>query len=222
MTRIAKLARHISASAMLTLVPLAAAFAQDLTGAGATFPDPIYKKWFGDYAAKTHIQINYQAIGSGGGIKQLQEQTVDFGASDAPASDAELAAMKGGPVFHIPMVMGAVVPTYNVVGLSKLQLTADTLSGIYLGTIKTWNDPKIAADNAGVTLPSASITVVFRSDGSGTTGVFTDITYIQRLNTAGGPAPTTTCDSTSADVRIPYSADYYFFTGGAADGGTNG
>ena len=105
MTRLAKLARHVGASAMLTLVPLTAALAQDLTGAGATFPDPIYKKWFADYAAKTHVQINYQAIGSGGGIKQLQEQTVDFGASDAPMTESEMASAKVACVLTSRWVM---------------------------------------------------------------------------------------------------------------------
>jgi phosphate transport system substrate-binding protein len=190
MTRIAKLARHISASAMLTLVPLAAAFAQDLTGAGATFPDPIYKKWFGDYAAKTHIQINYQAIGSGGGIKQLQEQTVDFGASDAPASDAELAAMKGGPVFHIPMVMGSVVITYNLPELSKpLNLTGPVIADIFMGKITKWNAPAIANLNKGISLPNKDILVVHRTDGSGTTYIFSD--YLSNVSPSWKSGPGT-------------------------------
>jgi phosphate transport system substrate-binding protein len=153
--------------------------AQQLTASGATFPAVIYTKWIDEYNKLTGVQINYQAIGSGGGIKAITEKSVDFAGSDVTLTDQQLTDAKA-PLFHIPMVMGAVVPTYNVVGLTKLQLTADTLSGIYLGTIKTWNDPKIAADNVGVTLPSANITVVFRSDGSGTTGVFTD--YLSKVN----------------------------------------
>jgi phosphate transport system substrate-binding protein len=153
--------------------------AQQLTASGATFPAVIYTKWIDEYNKLTGVQINYQAIGSGGGIKAITEKSVDFAGSDVTLTDQQLTDAKA-PLFHIPMVMGAVVPTYNVPGLAKLQLTADTLSGIYLGTIKTWNDPKIAADNAGITLPSANITVVFRSDGSGTTGVFTD--YLSKVN----------------------------------------
>jgi phosphate transport system substrate-binding protein len=158
-----------------TLIAASAAVAQDLTGAGATFPDPIYKKWFNDYAAKTGVKINYQAIGSGGGIKQLQEQTVDFGASDAPMTDAELAAAKGGPVLHIPTVLGAVVITYNLAELSKpLNLTGDVIANIYLGKITKWNAPEIKALNAGVALPNKDILVVHRTDGSGTTYIFSD------------------------------------------------
>ncbi|HEY4306652.1 MAG TPA: phosphate ABC transporter substrate-binding protein PstS [Gemmatimonadaceae bacterium] len=173
--RIAKLARHVGASAMISLVPLAAAFAQDLTGAGATFPDPIYKKWIAEYAAKAHVQINYQAIGSGGGIKQLQEQTVDFGASDAPATDAELAGMKGGPVYHIPMVMGSVVITYNLPEVTRpLNLTGAVIADIFMGKVTKWNSPEIANLNKGVALPSKDILVVHRTDGSGTTYIFSD------------------------------------------------
>ena len=153
--------------------------AQQLTAAGATFPAVIYTKWIDEYNKLTGVQVNYQAIGSGGGIKAITEKSVDFAGSDIALTDQQLSDAKA-TLLHIPMVMGAVVPTYNVVGLSRLQLTPETLSGIYLGTIKTWNDPKIAADNAGVTLPSANITVVFRSDGSGTTGVFTD--YLSKIS----------------------------------------
>jgi phosphate transport system substrate-binding protein len=151
------------------------AAAQDLTGAGATFPNPIYSKWFSDYAAKTGVKINYQSIGSGGGIRQLSEQTVDFGASDAPMSDDELAKAKGGAVMHIPTVLGAVVVTYNVPEISKtLRLDGGTLANIFLGKITKWNDPRIAALNRGVKLPGNDILVVHRSDGSGTSYVFTD------------------------------------------------
>ncbi|MEO8622356.1 MAG: phosphate ABC transporter substrate-binding protein PstS [bacterium] len=154
---------------------VAPATAQDLTGAGATFPNPIYSKWFSDYAALKGVKINYQSIGSGGGIRQLSEQTVDFGATDAPMSDDEMAKAKGGPVLHIPTVLGAVVVTYNVPELTKaLRLDGPTLADIFLGKITKWNDPKIGALNKGVRLPGSDILVVHRSDGSGTSYVFTD------------------------------------------------
>ena len=147
----------------------------DLTGAGATFPYPIYSKWFSDYAKATGVKINYQSIGSGGGIRQLSEMTVDFGASDSPMSDDELSKAKGGPILHIPTVLGADVVTYNLPGVSAaLKLTPDVIAGIFLGTIKKWNDPKIASLNSGVSLPNQDILVVHRSDGSGTTYIFTD------------------------------------------------
>jgi phosphate transport system substrate-binding protein len=159
----------------MVLAALVPAAAQDLTGAGATFPYPIYSKWFSDYAAKTGVKINYQSIGSGGGIRQLSEQTVDFGATDAPMSDAELVKAKGGPVMHIPTVLGAVVVTYNVPELRRvLRLDGRTLADVFLGRITKWNDARIAALNPGVKLPSADILVVHRSDGSGTSYVFTD------------------------------------------------
>jgi len=153
----------------------APAAAQDLTGAGATFPNPIYSKWFSDYATKTGVKINYQPIGSGGGIRQLSEQTVDFGATDAPMSDDELAKAKGGAVLHIPTVLGAVVVTYNLPEIKKpLRLDGATLADIFLGRITKWNDARIAAINPGVKLPGTDILVVHRSDGSGTSYVFTD------------------------------------------------
>jgi len=148
-----------------------------MNGAGATFPAVLYTKWFSEYEKVTGVKVNYQAIGSGGGIKGITDMTVDFGATDGPMTDAQLKdAEKGGLVLHIPMTLGAVVPTYNIpeVGAKTLNFSADTLSGIYLGTITKWNDPKIAADNAGTTLPDKDITVVYRSDGSGTTYIFTD------------------------------------------------
>ena len=151
------------------------AAAQDLTGAGATFPNPIYSKWFSDYATKTGVKINYQPIGSGGGIRQLSEQTVDFGATDAPMSDDELGKAKGGAVMHIPTVLGAVVVTYNVPEIAKtLRLDGVTLANVFLGKITKWNDPRIAALNKGMRLPGTDILVVHRSDGSGTSYVFTD------------------------------------------------
>jgi len=147
----------------------------DLTGAGATFPYPIYSKWFADYAQQTGVKINYQSIGSGGGIRQLSEETVDFGASDSPMSDDELAKAKGGPVLHIPTVLGAVVITYNVPGVSApLKLTAPAIADIFAGKVTKWSDTRITSLNAGVKLPTSDILVVHRSDGSGTTYIFTD------------------------------------------------
>ena len=160
----------------------------DLTGAGATFPAPIYQKWFHDYAEKTGVKINYQPIGSGGGIRQLTEQTVDFGASDAPMTDAELAKTKGGAVLHIPTVLGAVVVTYNLPGApTALKLTGDVVGDIFLGKITKWNDPRIASLNAGATLPATDILVVHRSDGSGTTYIFSD--YLSAVSPAWKAAP---------------------------------
>ncbi len=155
--------------------PQASAAAGDLTGAGATFPAPIYQKWFYDYAQKTGVKINYQSIGSGGGIRQLSEGTVDFGASDGPMSDQEMAQAKGGPVLHFPTVIGAVAITYNLPGVpSGLKLTGDVIARIFQGKITKWNDPAIAALNPGAKLPAQDILVVHRSDGSGTTYIFTD------------------------------------------------
>jgi phosphate transport system substrate-binding protein len=147
----------------------------DLTGAGATFPNPIYAKWFHDYAAKTGVRINYQSIGSGGGIRQLQEQTVDFGASDAPMSDREMVRAKGGPVLHIPTVVGVVAVACNLPGLAQpIKLTGPLVADIFLGKVTKWNDTRIAAVNAGLALPAKDILVVHRSEGSGTTYVFSD------------------------------------------------
>ena len=160
----------------------------DLTGAGATFPYPLYSKWFSDYAAKTGVKINYQSIGSGGGIRQFSEQTVDFGATDSPMSDEELSHAKGGAVLHIPTVLGGVVVTYNLSGVSQpLKLTGPLVANIFLGKIKKWNDPAIAALNPGVPLPNKDILVVHRSDGSGTTYVFTDYLTAVSPDWAKGP-----------------------------------
>jgi phosphate transport system substrate-binding protein len=146
-----------------------------LNAAGATFPFPIYSKWFDVYhTAHPAIQINYQSIGSGGGIRQLLAGTVDFGASDAPMTDDQLAQAKF-KILHFPTVLGAVVPTYNVSGVSAdLNFSQKALAGIYLGTITKWNDPEIANANPGVKLPGDDIVVVHRSDGSGTSFIFTD------------------------------------------------
>lgn len=149
--------------------------ARELIGAGASFPYPLYSKWFDVYNKEKGVKINYQSIGSGGGIKQLIEGTVDFGGSDAIMSAEQIKQAGGGDVFHIPTVLGAVVLTYNISGVEKgLRLSAETISGIFLGNIKKWNDPKIVADNPGIKLPDAAIAVVHRSDGSGTTNIFTD------------------------------------------------
>jgi phosphate transport system substrate-binding protein len=154
--------------------------ATGLTGAGATFPAVIYTKWTDEYNKLTGLQINYQSIGSGGGIKSISDKTVDYGATDGPMTDQQLTDAKA-PMFHIPMVMGAVVPTYNLSGVTtQLKFNGDTLAQIYLGTVKRWNDAKIAATNPGVSLPDQAITPVERSDGSGTTYVWTD--YLSKVS----------------------------------------
>lgn len=154
-----------------------------LTGAGATFPNPIYQKWFNEYnKAHAGVRFDYQSIGSGAGIRQLSEGTVDFGGSDAPMKDEDLKAVSG-EILHIPTVLGADVITYNLPGVSsELKLTPETVAGIFLGSIKNWNDPQIVQSNPGVNLPSAEITVIRRSDGSGTTFVFTD--YLSKVSPA--------------------------------------
>jgi phosphate transport system substrate-binding protein len=152
-----------------------------LQGAGASFPSPLYQKWLSEYG-KLHanVKIDYQSIGSGGGIKQLKEQTVDFGASDAPMTDADLKSAPG-EILHVPTVLGAVVITYNLEGMKQpLRFSPEALADIFLGKIKKWNDPKIAADNPGVTLPTGDITVIHRSDSSGTSAVFTD--YLSKVS----------------------------------------
>jgi phosphate transport system substrate-binding protein len=146
-----------------------------LTGAGATFPNPIYTKWFDAYNKKTGVQINYQSIGSGGGIRQFTEGTVDFGATDGPMTNEQMQAV-GGKVLHVPTVLGAVVLTYNLPGLgdSKLKFDGTTIADIFQGKITKWNDKAIAGLNPGVKLPDSDIIVVHRSDGSGTSYIFTD------------------------------------------------
>lgn len=150
--------------------------AKALNGAGATFPAALYSKWFNEYEKVTSVQVNYQSIGSGGGIKSIQDGTVDFGATDGPMSDEQLAAAGGGEVLHVPAALGAVVPTYNVPELADatLKFSSDSLAGIFLGEITRWNDPRIAADNPGVSFPNREIVVVHRSDGSGTTFIWVD------------------------------------------------
>jgi len=152
-----------------------------INGAGATFPFPLYSKWMADYnQLHPNVKINYQSIGSGGGIRQITAGTVDFGATDAPMNEEE---SKKAPrkLLHIPTTLGSVVLTYNVEGVSEpLKLTAEAVSEIYLGKIKKWNDPKITKENKGVKLPAKEISVVYRSDGSGTTAVFTD--YLAKVS----------------------------------------
>jgi phosphate transport system substrate-binding protein len=145
-----------------------------INGAGATFPNPIYSKWFSDYN-KLHpeVEVNYQSIGSGGGIKQLSAQTVFFGASDMPMTDEQLKSAPG-PVLHFPTVLGAVVPAYNVPNAPNLKFSGPLLANIFLGTVKKWNDPAIARANPGVSLPNLDVTVVHRSEGSGTNFIFCD------------------------------------------------
>jgi phosphate transport system substrate-binding protein len=167
------------AAAAWTAAP---AGAQGLTGAGATFPNPIYTKWFDAYNKATGVQINYQSIGSGGGIRQFTEGTVDFGASDGPMSPAQIDAVQGN-VLHVPTVIGAVVLTYNLpsIGTTQIQFDGPTIADIYLGRITKWNDKRIASMNPGVALPNTDIIVVHRSDGSGTSYIFTDfLTKVSR------------------------------------------
>lgn len=161
-------------SLLLALGVVRARSAVLVNGAGATFPYPIYSKWF-DSFHKLHpeMQINYQSIGSGGGIRQTLDGTVDFGATDGPMSDEQLAGAKV-PILHFPTVIGAVVPTFNLAGVEHLRFTPDVLAAIFLGKILKWNDPAIAKENAGTQLPDLAIVPVHRSDGSGTTYVFTD------------------------------------------------
>lgn len=159
------------------------ASAARLTGAGATFPNPVYTRWFDAYASKTGTRINYQSIGSGGGIRQFTEGTVDFGATDGPMSDSLIAAVNGN-VLHVPTVMGAVVVTYNLSGIGDTRLRFDgpTLADIYQGLIRKWNDRRIVALNPGVQLPDKDLIVVHRSDGSGTSFIWTD--FLSRVSPA--------------------------------------
>ena len=152
-----------------------------LTGAGATFPNPIYTKWFDAYARQTGVKINYQSIGSGGGIRQYTEGTVDFGASDGPMTDEQISAVKGN-VAHVPTVLGAVVVTYNLpdLGQTRLKLDGAAIADIFLGKITRWDDRRIATMNPGIKLPAQDIVVAHRSDGSGTSYIFTD--YLSKVS----------------------------------------
>lgn len=176
-----KLANRMFAPALLALGIGAAttALAADITGAGATFPYPVYAKWAEAYKAKTGTGMNYQSIGSGGGIKQINNKTVDFGASDAPL---KLEVLQKDGLVQFPTVMGGVVPVVNIEGVKAgdIKLTGKTLADIYLGKIKKWNDPALVELNKGVNLPNSAITVVNRSDGSGTTFIFTN--YLSKVS----------------------------------------
>jgi len=175
------------AAGLLAMVA-GSAVGQNITAAGATFPYPIYNKWFTEYSqAHPSVKINYQPIGSGGGIKQATEGTVDFGASDGPMSDEQLTGAKI-KVMHIPTVLGAVVPIYNLTGVSKdVNFSADVLADIYLGKITNWNDPRIAKDNPGVAFPNEAVLPVYRSEGSGTTFIFTD--FLTKVSPAWASGP---------------------------------
>ncbi len=168
--------------ALLCLALAVPAFAQTtLNGAGATFPYPMYSKWFSEYH-KMHpeVEINYQSIGSGGGIRQVLAQTVDFGASDGPMSDEQLAQAKT-KILHVPTVLGAVVPAYNVPGVNaEIKFTPQALAGIFLGKITSWNDSALTSANPGVSLPNQPIIVIHRADGSGTTFIWTD--YLSKVS----------------------------------------
>ena len=179
--------------ALLCVALALPAFGQTtLNGAGATFPYPMYSKWFSEYhKAHPEIQFNYQSIGSGGGIRQVLAQTVDFGASDGPMTDEQLSQAKV-KILHIPTVLGAVVPAYNVPGVTgELKFTPESLAGIFLGKVTSWNDPVLVKANPGVNLPNQPIVVIHRSDGSGTTFIFTD--YLSKVSSdwANGPSKNT-------------------------------
>jgi phosphate transport system substrate-binding protein len=166
--------RALAAVAALSVGGVVAQEVKSLNAAGATFPVPLYTKIFSEYAKSKGVQVNYQGIGSGGGKTQITNQTVDFAGSDAPMSDAELKASKGR-ILHIPMALGAVVPTYNLPGVeARLRFSGEVLADVYLGKVNKWNDPAIAKLNDDVKLPNLPITVVRRSDGSGTTSIWVD------------------------------------------------
>jgi len=173
--------RRICALFCLAMMATAVSAQTKINGAGATFPYPMYSKWFSEYHNQhPDIEFNYQSIGSGGGIRQVLAGTVDFGASDGPMTDAQLADAKT-KIFHIPTVLGSVVPAYNIPGVKgEIKFTPNTLAGIFLGRITSWNDAALAKDNPGMNLPNVPIVVVHRSDGSGTTYVFTD--YLSKVS----------------------------------------
>lgn len=174
-----------------------AAQSVELTGAGSSFAYPLYSKWAAEYRAKTGVSVNYQSIGSGGGIRQFSEQVVDFGGTDGPMSDEQIAKAKGGDVLHIPTAMGAVAITYNVPALTApLRLDGAVLSDIFRGVVTRWNDARLKALNPGVSLPAQDILVVHRSDGSGTTYAFTD--YLSSVSPAWQSGP-----GKGTDVKWP-------------------
>ena len=172
--------RRILVCVALVLLSTAVLAQTNLNGAGATFPYPIYSKWFNEFGKVHSVQINYQSIGSGGGIRQLQSGTVDFGASDMPLNDDQLKEM-GKPIIQFPTVLGSVVPAYNVPGVSgEIKFTPEALAGIFLGKITKWNDKSLTDANPGLKLPDTQIVVTHRSDGSGTTFVWTD--YLSKIS----------------------------------------
>src|SRR5437667_7865096 len=180
MTKLLRLSSKILGLSLAFGLSATASAQMTINGAGATFPYPIYSKWFDEYAkVDPSVRFNYQSIGSGGGQKQIVAQTVDFGGSDGPMSDDNLAKAPG-KILHIPTVAGADVVAYNLPGNPSLKLDADAIAGIFLGQVKKWNDPKLAALNPGVNLPDQEIVVVHRSDGSGTTFIFTD--YLSKVS----------------------------------------
>ena len=184
----ARVSRLVGFAAVGVSFAAAPAFGQDLTGAGSTFARPIYQKWADMYATKTGVKVNYQSVGSGAGIKQLSEETVDFGASDGPMTDEQMAGAKGGPILHFPTVLGGVSITYNLPEVKQqLKLTGPVIAGIYLGKITKWNDKAIAALNPGVKLPSTDIAVTHRTEGSGTTYIFTD--YLSSVSSEWAKGP---------------------------------
>jgi phosphate transport system substrate-binding protein len=180
MTKLHKLSGKLLGLLLAFGLSATASAQMTINGAGATFPYPIYSKWFDEYAkVDPSVRFNYQSIGSGGGQKQILAQTVDFGASDGPMSDDNLAKAPG-KLLHIPTVAGADVVAYNLPGNPALKFDADAIAGVFLGQIKKWNDPKIAALNPGIKLPDQDIVVVHRSDGSGTTYIWTD--YLSKIS----------------------------------------
>ncbi|PYU22498.1 MAG: phosphate ABC transporter substrate-binding protein PstS [Acidobacteria bacterium] len=173
--------RKVLGFALLAVLTATPTWAQNINAAGATFPYPIYSKWFDEYhKAHPSVQINYQSIGSGGGIRQLLDKTVDFGASDGPMADEQLQ-QAGFKILHFPTVLGGAVPSYNIPGVSaELKFTPEALAAIFLGKASKWNDPAISGPNPGVKLPAEDIVVVHRSDGSGTTYIWTD--YLSKVS----------------------------------------
>jgi len=168
----------------------------DMTGAGATFPYPLYARWFNDYALRTNVRINYQSIGSGGGIRQMLAGTVDFGATDVPMTDTEIAEART-PIMHVPTVLGAVAITYNLPALKRpLKLSGDVVADIFLGRVNRWNNPRIVTLNPGAPLPDGDILVVHRADGSGTSYIMSD--YLSMVSPAWASGP-----GRGKDVRWP-------------------
>lgn len=173
----------IAAAMSGAFVSIGGAQVTDLTGAGSSFAYPIYSKWASMYAAKTGVHVNYQSIGSSGGIRQLSDEIVDFGATDGPMTDEQLAKAKGGPILHFPTVLGGVALTYNLPTVTQpLKLTGEVIADMFMGTITKWNDPRIAQLNPGVRIPSTDVIVVHRTDGSGTTYIFSD--YLSSVSPA--------------------------------------